>query len=68
MDIEVNFTLCDECATCISVCPADAIVLDGRIAIDKDKCISCGNCMTVCPMGALADKRNAPASQGGLSQ
>jgi ferredoxin len=70
--IDVNLKLCDECATCISVCPVDAILLDVRIKIDEGKCISCGNCVSVCPMGALTcnkcDNRNAPAPHGGPSQ
>jgi ferredoxin len=69
MMIDVNFKLCDECATCISVCPVDAIILDGRIKVDEGKCISCGNCISVCPMGALtSDKHDASATQEGLSQ
>jgi Fe-S-cluster-containing hydrogenase component 2 len=72
MMIDVNLKLCDECATCISVCPVDAIILENHIKVDEGKCISCGNCISVCPMGALtSDKhgnRNAPAAQGGPPQ
>lgn len=56
--IAVDQTLCDECATCVSVCPTDAMILDGKIIIDEGKCISCGNCVDVCPFGALSQ---APA-------
>jgi len=70
--IDVNFKLCDECATCISVCPVDAILLDDRIMVDEVRCISCGNCVSVCPMGALTiakrDKTNMSAAQEGPSQ
>lgn len=66
--IDVNLKLCDECATCIGVCPADAILLDDRITIDEGRCISCGNCISVCPMGALTNNkdgtRNAPPAHG----
>ena len=72
MMIDVNFKLCDECATCISVCPADAILLDDRIKVDEVRCISCGNCVSVCPMGALTfakrDKTIAPVAQEGPPQ
>ena len=46
---------CDECGTCISVCPQDAIVLDKRLRILTDKCTSCGICVTICPFEALSN-------------
>jgi Fe-S-cluster-containing hydrogenase component 2 len=52
--IAVNPKVCDECASCVSVCPTDAIVLDGKITVDEEKCILCGNCVDVCPFGALS--------------
>ena len=52
--IEVNLEKCDECATCIGVCPVDAIMLDKNIAVDRARCVACGNCVAVCPVGALS--------------
>jgi anaerobic sulfite reductase subunit C len=64
--IEVDSKLCDECATCIGVCPVDAIVLDKSIAVDQAKCISCGHCVAVCPMGALTlHEKHASSALGG---
>lgn len=51
--IEVDLTTCDECGTCISVCPADAIVLGDHIAISEEKCVACCNCVNICPFGCL---------------
>jgi ferredoxin len=69
--IVINVALCDECGTCIGVCPADAILLDDRIRIDDGKCISCGNCITVCPAGALIgpmdSEGNTPDGRRGKS-
>ncbi|PYE52855.1 4Fe-4S binding protein [Deinococcus yavapaiensis] len=41
---------CDVCAT---VCPHDAITVDGKVEIDERKCTSCGLCVQSCPTGAL---------------
>jgi ferredoxin len=54
--ISIDEKKCDECGTCIGVCPVDAIVLDAGIAIDSSVCISCGKCVSVCPAGALSMK------------
>jgi ferredoxin len=50
----VNHEKCDECGTCVSVCPADAIFLGARLEISADKCASCNICVAVCPFGALS--------------
>ena len=52
--VRVDGQLCDSCAACVSVCPADALMLDCGLAVDAGKCISCGRCVAVCPYGALA--------------
>jgi ferredoxin/coenzyme F420-reducing hydrogenase delta subunit len=42
------------CAQCVSVCPQQAIAIDGSAAaIDKAKCVSCGACLSDCPVGAI---------------
>jgi ferredoxin len=50
---KVNTGKCDECGTCISVCPSDALVIDKRLEVSPEKCTSCGICIKVCPFGAL---------------
>ncbi|MCL2218410.1 MAG: 4Fe-4S binding protein [Chitinispirillia bacterium] len=45
---------CDECGTCISVCPHDAIVLGKVLRISEDRCTSCGICVNICPFAALS--------------
>ncbi len=49
----IDVSLCDECGTCISVCPENALLLVDLLSVNESKCISCGNCATVCPYAAL---------------
>ena len=58
----VNEDLCSGCATCIAVCPYDAIRLekqqdDHSIAkVDETLCMGCGACVVACPSGAMQQK------------
>jgi ferredoxin len=53
MSLEIDKAVCDECGTCISVCPVDALELTNDLKVDPELCIECGNCVKVCPVGAL---------------
>lgn len=45
--------LCDVCGTCVGVCPADAVIIEGdRVRIDHGRCVSCLACLVICPVGA----------------
>jgi len=62
-DIEIVPDKCPGgCATCVEVCPANAIYLpsplkpsemrgqiEPKIAVNKDYCIMCGACVNACP-------------------
>lgn len=52
---EIDAKRCNGCATCVEVCPCDAMEInsDNISTIDDDKCIGCGECMTVCPVEAI---------------
>ncbi|MDR0307308.1 MAG: 4Fe-4S binding protein [Chitinispirillales bacterium] len=52
--IKIDFSNCDRCGTCVSVCGADVITLAAQLHIDNKKCVLCQKCVTVCPFGALA--------------
>jgi ferredoxin len=52
--LDINLSICDQCATCISVCPSDALLLTEHLEVDEKKCTSCGTCVNVCPFGALS--------------
>ncbi|WP_371801919.1 phosphoadenosine phosphosulfate reductase domain-containing protein [Candidatus Lokiarchaeum ossiferum] len=48
---------CNQCKTCISICPVKAIKLnDINIKIDTEKCTSCKNCVTHCPLFQMGKK------------
>jgi Fe-S-cluster-containing hydrogenase component 2 len=53
--IIVNKSVCDECGTCVSVCPENAIVLAESLSIDNENCIRCCRCVDICPFGALTE-------------
>ena len=48
-------TSCLGLATCIRICPVDAIGYDDedKVWVDKDVCVSCGKCIDVCPTGVM---------------
>lgn len=52
--IKIDKNKCDQCGTCISVCPGDALVLLHELEINPEKCRTCGQCVRVCPFGALS--------------
>ena len=53
----ISLSHCDQCGTCISVCPADAMMLDEfKVEIDHEKCTECGLCVKMCPIAALEVK------------
>jgi len=54
MILKVDTNVCDECGTCVCVCPADALLLTHELQIDMSKCVLCNNCVNVCPVGALS--------------
>ncbi|HUU76438.1 MAG TPA: DUF362 domain-containing protein [Methanoregulaceae archaeon] len=45
---------CRGCASCIEVCPREAISLvNGKAVIERESCIGCFECMTICPERAI---------------
>lgn len=49
--LSIDYDLCDECGTCVEVCPAQIIVMNGKhIEIDDpDSCMECRLCEVECP-------------------
>ncbi|MCC8146673.1 MAG: EFR1 family ferrodoxin, partial [Bacteroidales bacterium] len=43
---------CNNCGTCVKLCPTQAIPEDFPRQTNKEKCISCGRCIVVCPQKA----------------
>jgi ferredoxin len=50
----VDTELCVGCGTCESVCPVEAISIEGQARIHIERCIGCGRCVQECPEGALS--------------
>lgn len=51
--IKIKIEMCDECGTCISICPVNAIILKKNLEINHQWCISCKKCVSICPFNAL---------------
>jgi heterodisulfide reductase subunit A len=55
--------LCNGCGDCVSICPANAIIIhEGKARIEPFQCIGCGACIPVCPKEAI-DFRNSTTKQ-----
>ena len=55
-DIRWNDEKCSHCSACVTICPADAFVIDRetmRISFDEAKCIACELCVKACPLRAM---------------
>jgi ferredoxin len=50
----VDTDLCVGCGVCESVCPVEAISIEGEARIHIERCIGCGRCVRECPQGALS--------------
>jgi Fe-S-cluster-containing hydrogenase component 2 len=51
--LKVDKKSCDQCASCISICPSDSLVLTDVLKINHQTCLRCGKCVKICPFGAL---------------
>lgn len=59
----VDVDKCVGCGHCVSVCPADAIVIkDKKARKDDAKCIGCADCIVACPEEAVDIEWNEAAS------
>ncbi len=52
----VSHKICTGCASCMNICPADAILMwengEGFLMphVDNGKCLDCGKCVEICPV------------------
>jgi len=49
-----NPVVCLTCGSCVPACPQNALRLDERIHVDRERCVVCGKCADVCPAAAMA--------------
>ena len=40
---------CNECGSCVRLCPGGAIPAESPRKTDRDKCMACGRCIVICP-------------------
>jgi Fe-S-cluster-containing hydrogenase component 2 len=53
--------VCDQCGSCASVCPVEAISeRDGVYVIDSSKCTGCGLCVEECPLKVMIMHEDSP--------
>lgn len=49
---ETREDICTVCGLCASVCPTEAISINGRVKTKTELCIRCSSCIKNCPTGA----------------
>ncbi|MFL2972196.1 MAG: 4Fe-4S binding protein [Candidatus Thalassarchaeaceae archaeon] len=55
MIFQVDEDRCFGCAACVALCPVNALILDGLLAIvDEPECTHCEHCIPACPVHALS--------------
>lgn len=55
-DVVRNSAKCTDCGVCVTVCPAQALVVDKesrKVIFDEEKCIACELCIKICPTHAM---------------
>ena len=51
--VYIDRSNCDECGTCVCVCPENALTLAESLVVDEQRCTECCRCIDICPFGAL---------------
>ena len=65
--IRIDAARCELCGTCVGVCAADAVIIEGTgISIDDGRCVECLACVRICPVGAPAVIAVEPSPAGAL--
>lgn len=53
MAVIVNKDKCKGCKLCVEVCPFEAIIMEGDVAVINEKCTACNQCISKCPFDAI---------------
>ena len=51
----ITVDVCDQCGTCIGVCPTEALSRNSRgiVTVDRKRCVGCMACADICPSGTV---------------
>ena len=54
-DGSIDINVCNQCGTCIDICPVTAIsrAKTGTVVINKNLCVGCYACVEYCPTGSM---------------
>lgn len=57
MPVQINQDLCQQCSSCIEVCPEEVLQeVNGKtMVVNVDDCIDCLACMDECPDEAISE-------------
>ena len=53
MVIKIVKEKCNNCGSCMDICPVGAIEDNGIIVINNTRCIKCRSCLGSCPCKAM---------------
>ena len=54
--IQIDYSKCNMCYSCIKVCPVHALrssAQETHVELIEDRCINCGSCYSHCPQNAI---------------
>jgi ferredoxin len=51
----IDINVCNQCGTCIDICPVTAITRtkSGAVVVNKSLCVGCYSCVEYCPTGSM---------------
>ena len=55
MAVKIDLEKCTGCASCVDVCPVEAITTENdKAKVDAESCVDCGTCVEECPEEAIS--------------
>jgi NAD-dependent dihydropyrimidine dehydrogenase PreA subunit len=54
--VKIDRNICDNCGTCVTVCPEKVLRIIAILENNTMLCTDCGRYIQVCPFGAITKK------------